>query len=293
MKEELLTPRIGLPDFLWRLEEAQGGGIRQKRIVNIIGDSSIGKSTLVNSLVYHWVFNAPEPVCVVSLEATEGQYALDLASIHLSKNLQWYDDGQDVVDFLDSEEVQSQLDILQYKEDGTPRYYIIDERDGSVENLEKQMERMYRQYGCRIFVIDVLSDLLRGSAEDKQEDHMAWQKRFIKEGATIINVLHTRKPPPSPDGKIRKVTEYDALGSGTFVQSAAVNIVINRNKMAEGIEQNITWVDMPKCRGGRRTGEICGILYDGPTRKLYDAEDYFIMHPEMKPVKKEKAVREF
>lgn len=278
MKEELLAPKIELPSHMHKLQEAMGGGVRQGRIVNIIGDTSTGKSTHVNGIVYDWVFNAPEPVCIVSLEATEGQYALDIASLHLERNLTWYEDGQDIIDYIEQPEVAEMLDKLMYKDDGTPRYYIIDERDGSIEQLEKQMERMYRQHGCKIFVIDVLTDILRGSDEKKQEDHMKWQKQFVKNGVTIINVLHTRKPSQNADGKLRKVTEYDALGSGTFVQSAAINIVINRDKMAEGIEKNITYVDMPKCRGGK-TGEICKLYYDFKTRKVWDFDDYMAMNP--------------
>lgn len=280
MKDELLAPKISLPPHMHKLQEAMGGGVRQGRIVNIIGDTSTGKSTHVNGIVYDWIFNAPEPVCIVSLEATEGQYALDIASLHLERNLTWYENGQDIIDYIDQPEVADMLDRLMYKDDGTPRYYIIDERDGSIEQLEKQMERMYRQHGCKIFVIDVLTDILRGSAESKQEDHMKWQKQFVKNGVTIINVLHTRKPSQNADGKLRKVTEYDALGSGTFVQSAAINIVINRDKMAEGIEKNITYVDMPKCRGGK-TGEICKLYYDFKTRKVWDFDDYAAKHPEV------------
>lgn len=279
IRKELITEKITLPPHMSKLQDAMGGGIRQGRIVNVIGDTSAGKSSHVNSMNYHWIFNAPEPVCIASLEATEGQYALDLASIHLERNLTWYDDGQDILDYLDQPQVQELMDDLMYKPDGTPRYYIIDERDGSIELLERQMEQMYRQNGCKIFVIDVLTDILRGSAESKQEDHMKWQKQFVKNGVTIINVLHTRKPSSTADGKLRKVTEYDALGSGTFVQSAAINIVINRDKMAGGIEQNTTYVDMPKCRGGK-TGEICKWYYDFKTRKIWDLDEYLEQHPQ-------------
>lgn len=280
MKQELLAPKIPLPPHMHRLQEAMGGGIRQGRIVNVIGDTSVGKSSHVNGMVYYWIFNAPEKICVVSLEATEGQYGLDLSSLHLEKNLTWYEDGQDIIDYIEQPEVDALLDNLEYCEDGTPRFYLIDERDGDISYLERQMEQMYRQNGCKIFVIDVLTDILRGSNETKQEDHMKWQKQFIKNGVTIINVLHTRKPSQNAEGKLRKVTEYDALGSGTFVQSAAINIVINRDKMAGGIEQNTTYVDMPKCRGGK-TGEICKWYYDFKTRKIWDLDDYLEAHPEV------------
>lgn len=273
--EELLRPRISLPPHMHRLESAMGGGLLQGRIINIIGDTSVGKSTHVNGMVYHWMYNAPEKVGVVSLEATAGQYSLDMLSLHLEKNLMWAGEGQEVIDFLQQPEVVAKTDDLWADENGKPRWAILDERDGDIKNLERQVERLIHQFGCMIIVIDVLTDILRSLPMDQQEEHMKWQKKIIKSGVTIINVLHTRKPGQSPDGKIRKVTEYDALGSGSFVQSAAVNIVINRDKMIEGYEKNVTWVDLPKCRGGK-TGEIGGWYFDWKTRKVYDYEDWIL-----------------
>jgi len=196
-----------------------------------------------------------------------------MLSLHLEKNLMWAGTGQDIVDFLQTPEVIEKTDELWSNSNGEPRWAILDERDGDIKNLERQVERLIHQHGCMIIVIDVLTDILRSLPMDQQEEHMKWQKKIIKSGVTIINVLHTRKPGQTPDGKIRKVTEYDALGSGSFVQSAAVNIVINRDKMVEGTEKNVTYVDLPKCRGGK-TGEIGGWFYDWSTRKVYDYEDW-------------------
>jgi len=271
--EELMRPRIKLPEYMKKLEEATGGGIQQGRIVNVIGDTSAGKSTHVNGMVYYWMFNAPEKVGVVSLEATAGQYSLDMLSLHLETNLAWFGTGMEIVDHLNKPEVMALYENLWTNEYGEPRWAILDERDGDIKNLENQIERLVSQFGCKIIVIDVLTDILRSLPIDKQEEHMKWQKVLIKRGITIINVLHTRKPPQNADGTSRRVTEYDALGSGTFVQSAAINIVINRDKMAEGDEKNITYVDLPKCRGGK-TGEVGKWFYDWNTRRCYDYDEW-------------------
>ena len=273
--EELLRPRLTLPPYMHRMQAAMGGGPRQGIIMNIIGDTSIGKSTFANGLVYHWMFHAPEKVGVVSLEATAGQYGLDMLSLHLETNFMWSGNGSaaEVAKYLESEEGIRRAEDLWVNEYGEPRWAILDERDGDVKNLERQIERLIHQYGCRIIVVDVLTDILRGLGSDAQEEHMKWQKKIIKDGITITNVLHTRKPPPDPSGKMRKVTEYDALGTSSFVQSAAINIVINRDKMAEGIEKNITDVDMPKCRGGI-TGPVGQWYYDWKTRQIYDYQDW-------------------
>lgn len=274
VKEELLCPKISLPPHWHKVQKAMKGGIRQGRMVNIIGDTSVGKTTHVNDLVYYWLFNAPEKVGVVSLEATAGQYTIDLLSIHLEKNLLWLGEGQEVIDYLELPEVMALYDNLLTNSLGESRFEILDERDGNIKMLEAQCEKLVNQYGCKILVIDVLTDILRGSNADAQEDHMMWQKRMLKRGVTIVNVLHTKKPPQNTDGSFRKATEYDAFGSSSFVQSAAINIVFSRDKMeTDPIKKNLTYVDMPKCRGGI-TGAITTFFYEGETRKVLDFEDW-------------------
>lgn len=273
VREELMRPRIPLPPEWLPLQEAMKGGIRQGSIVNIIGDTSVGKSTLVNALNYFWMFNAPEKVGVASLEATSGQYTLDMLSLHLEKNLVWMGEGTNILEYLERPDVIEQYDNLLTDEYGQPRFSILDERDGNIKMLERQIDKLVNQHGCKIIVIDVLTDILRGTNGEMQENHMLWQKQMVKTGVTIVNVLHTRKPQNS-EGGWRKASEYDALGSGTFVQSAAYNIVVSRDKMNNDVLiRNTTHVDMPKCRGGI-TGEIMKLIYDSETRTQLNETNY-------------------
>lgn len=274
--EFLLAPKISLPAYLHRLQANMRGGIRSTgAIVNIIGDTSIGKSFFSDNLELHWVFNSPLKPTIISLERTAGEFSADFYSLYLKKNLTWFQEGQDAVNYLNLPEVQTLLDELVYDESGQSRYHIIDERDGTVEVLKKQVDRSRKKYGSNLFVFDPLTDWLRSLGNEEQENFMLWQKMLKKEGVVFINVLHTRKPPQDKDGKVRQVTEYDVLGSGSFVQSADINIVLNRNKMAtDPIERNTTIVSMPKCRGGT-TGIACELYYDPETRQQYDKQDFF------------------
>jgi len=276
LAEFLTAPKIGLPPQLKKLEDAMRGGIKSTgSVVNIIGDTSIGKSFLSDTLIYHWLFNSPRVPTIVSLERTKEELTIDLLSMHLKKNLMWFTDGHDAVDYLNKPEVQELKNNLLYNDEGEPRFFIIDEREGEIELLKRQMEKSGKMNGSRLMVIDPLTDFLRSLGTEVQENFMMWQKLQKKNGFVFINILHTRKPPTDKDGNVRKVTEYDALGSGTFIQSADVNIVINRDKMAfDPIEKNTTYVDMPKCRGGI-TGEICALYYDAETRQQYDRDEYF------------------
>ena len=274
IRETLTAPRITLPEYMGVMQANMGGGVRQGAIVNIIGQTSVGKSSHINGLFYHLIFNSPEKPAVISLEATAAEYALDMLAIHLEKNLVRMG-GEEAADYLDTPEVKERSETLWMDEGGEERFVILDERDGDIKVLERHMERMASQYGCKVFIIDVLTDILRGSSSELQEDHMAFQKRFVKEGNTIFNVLHTRKLQTDGEGKTRPLTEYDALGSSTFVQSAAINILIERDKVSDDdIEKNTTRVSMPKCRGGV-TGDCGSWYYDPATRKVYDKSDYF------------------
>lgn len=278
-KAELKKPRIPLPPFMKVLESMTPGGLgfKQGSIINIIGDTSLGKTTFSNSCTYFWMFNSPERPGVVSLEATAGQYTLDMISIHCNKNLS-YGSEEEALEYLERPEVITLMDGLFVNEFGEPRWAILDERDGDIKKLEKQVERLITQYGCRLIIIDVLTDIVRGSPIEVQEDHMKWQKQITKSGVTIFNVLHTKKPMGNEKG--RETTEWDALGSTTFIQSAHVNIVIMRDKMAEDdIERNTTHVKMPKCRGGK-TGPAGKWYYDPKTRKVYDFDEFFKNNPQ-------------
>jgi archaellum biogenesis ATPase FlaH len=275
--EFLTAEKITLPPQLHRLQTNMRGGIRSTgAIVNIIGDTSIGKTFISDTMVYYWLFNSPITPTIVSLERSKEELLIDLLSLHLKKNLLWFTDGHDAVEYLDRNDVKALKENLLVKENGEPRFFVIDERKGDIDVLMKQMEKSSKMNDSKLIIIDPLTDFLRALGNDVQDNFFMWQKLQKKNGLVFINILHTRKPPTDKEGKVRKVTEYDALGSGTFVQSADINIVLNRDKMAsDPIERNTTYLDMPKCRGGI-TGEVGALYYDHETRQQYDKEDYFL-----------------
>lgn len=274
MKEFLLAPKIPFPPMMHRMNEASRGGVRSTgAIVNIIADTSIGKTLVSDNLQLFWAFNSPLLPTTLSIERTQEEFAIDMCSNHFKHNLTWCS-GQDAVDYLETEEAQQIIHDLSYDEYGQPRFYIIDERGGKLELIQRQVEKAWKSLGSRLFILDPLSDILRHLPNEAQEQFMMWEKQMKKEGLVFINILHTRKPMPNKDGTIRPVTEYDALGSSSFVQSADINIVLNRNKMADDdMERNTMTVEAPKLRGGK-TGHICDLIYDPATRQQYDKQDF-------------------
>lgn len=276
IEKELLIKKIGLPSFMHKLEGIMYGGIPLGYIVNIIGDTGIGKTEYVNAMILDWIFNSPHKVGVVSLELTSGQYGIAMLSKYIGRNLLRFSNGQDAVDYIKRPEIQLAREHLWSTEHGEPRWALLDERDGSVEGLQKQIERLVNQHGCKLIVIDVLSDLLEGLSNEEQGLHMKWQKNLIKKGVTIVNVVHSRKPPAGKDGKVRKITEYDAYGSSTIVKSAACNILISRDKLEQDpVMRNVTTVEVSKCRWSGESGEAGSWYYDPETRTSYEYEDYW------------------
>lgn len=286
--EVLLKERISLPPYMSKISKMMGGdsgesGMLQNVILNIIGNTSCGKTTHTNGMCYHWFMTSPQKPIVASLEATAGQYALDIISIHLGENVRKGRTGKEVLEYLDTHEVQEKLKNLWENEYGEERFRIIDEREGDIKCLERQLEDAFNRDGCQLFIIDVLTDILRNLSIEQQSEHMSWQKNMVKRGATIVNVLHTTKPKRDKEGKMIPITEYCAYGSSTFVQSAAINILIDRDKMTEdSIEKNTTRVRMPKCREGH-TGDAGEWYYDVDTREVHDRDKFFRDNPDKLP----------
>ena len=297
VKDFLLSPKVPLPPYLHRLQEATRGGIKTSgAIINLIGDTSIGKSLFTDSLLYYWFFESPIVPTIISLERTTGELTADFISMHLKKNLAWFKNGEDAISLLEDPKNEVMIQDLLVNDIGEDRYHVLDERSGDMKTLIAVTERAIKQYGSRMIIFDPLTDFLRSLGTEAQEEFMMWEKRKKKDGVIFFNVLHTRKPMPDKDGKIRPVTEYDALGSGTFVQSSDMNWVINRDKMSKDpILQNTTRLDAPKIRGGS-TGHICDIYYEGATRTLHDFEDHFqgeVSEPVQEPLDDELQEPEF
>lgn len=295
IKEALKRPRIPLPPEMEKLQDmTKGDGLICNRIYNLIGDTSVGKSTFINIISHHLFFSDGIKAGIVSLEASDGEYGADLLSYHLSQNLYWLEEDE-ALEYLDDPDVAEKAKEMLVDEYGESRFHVLDDRSGTWEGLKRRIEQLHRQYGCNVIIVDVLTDLLRTMGNEEQSAALNWMSNFVKNGVTIINVLHTRKPPSGRGGIPQKPTEYDVLGSSIFVQKAAGNIVIYRNKncTTDPIEQNTTYWDVPKMRQGKTGDKIMAMYYDGETRQVYDRDKYFEENPDKLPVGYDLSVSSF
>lgn len=286
MFEELMMPKLPLPPFMSELEEMMVGGIPLGVIVNLGAASGVGKTSIINEILYYWIFNSPYRVGVISLELSAGQYGTAMLSRHIGKKLNLIRDPQEAIKFLNTPEIALKRQELWNDEYGEPRWYLLDERDGSLNQVKKQCELMIKKHGAQVIVCDPLQDILDGATNEEQSVFMRWQKKMVKEGVTFININHIRK---SGSGDVagsqgRDITEEDFQGSSSIFKSGAANVLFSRNKYAESpIEKNTTKVVASKIRWSGYTGNAGYWYYDLEAHTLHSARAYFKTHPDELP----------
>lgn len=273
IREEMDSEKISFPDFMIEINEMTGGGIPLGKIINIGAGSGIGKTVIVNECVYHWVFNSPHPIGVVSMELNAGQYGTVMLSRHIGQRISAIKTRADRMAFLDQQWVKDKEAELFYKADGSHRWHLIDDRDGSVDDLKAVVEELVVGLGVKVVVLDPLQDILDGMTIDEQAVFLKWQKGLVKShNMTFININHVNKKlgggggPSSGGGQI---SEEDFTGSSTIFKSAALNILLRRDKMAEDpIERNTTYAMISKDRDNGNTGPAGEFYWDNVTSKL-------------------------
>jgi archaellum biogenesis ATPase FlaH len=277
MREELKIPKVPLPFFMHKLQKMMAGGIPLGRIINMGSASGTGKSTIIDECVYYWIFNSPHMVGIVSLESDSGQYGIKILSRHISNKIELLE-SEDALELLETEEVKQKEYELFNTAEGTPRFYLVEERDGGVESLKTLIETMIISMGCRVIILDPLQDVLDSLPGEEQAQFMAWQKGMVKSHkVSFVNVNHVRK-----SGQGQKANsagadlhEEDFHGNSAIFKSGACNLLFMRDKEAEDpIERNTTKMKASKIRWTGLTGLAGEYYYDNPTHTMWDKDDW-------------------
>jgi len=269
--------KIPFPPFMNKLNEMFVGGLPLGHIINIAADTGAGKTTLVNELIYYWIFNSPHTIGIVSMELDAGQYGEVLLSRHLSQKLSLIPNTEDKLELLRSDKIKGKADDLMKKEDGESRFYLLDNRDGTVEEIQDTIEELVVACGAKVIVLDPLQDLLDGLSNEEQAVFMKWTKGFVKSHhVTFVFINHMRKTPAGQNGAD---SEQNIMGSSTIIKSASANILLKRDKMAEDeIVRNSTEISVTKNRVCGLTGPAGMIYYDNATHTLYNLDDWLDNH---------------
>jgi hypothetical protein len=278
IREAAAMLKIPLPPFMHRLQTMMAGGIPLKTIINLGSASGTGKSTIIDEMTYYWIFNSPYKPGIVTLESDSGQYGTKILSRHLGRKIDLIEDVTDKLAYLDSDYVRQKEKELYFREDGSERFYLIEDRDGGLDSMKEKIEQLIIACGCQLIILDPLQDILDGMSNEDQAVFLKWMKGMVKShDVTFINVNHVRK---SQGGKQANSTgadlfEEDMQGSSSIFKSGACNLLFNRNKEAEDeIERNTTKMKASKIRWTGRTGVAGEYYYDNATHTMYDKEDW-------------------
>ena len=287
MKKAAVTPKIPLPPFMKKVQKMMAGGIPLKTITNLGSASGTGKSTIVDECVYHWIYHSPHKPGVLSLESDCAQYGNKMLSRRIGRKLDLIEDDQEKVDLLNSPEIEEAANDLFFLPDGSHRWHLVEERDGSIEDIKEKIMELIVACECKVIIIDPLQDIMDGMSNEEQAVFMKWLKGMVKShDVSFILINHVRKSAGGSKANSAgaDLFEEDFQGSSAIFKSAACNLLFTRNKEAENeIERNVTTMKMTKCRWTGNTSPQAGkYFYENQTHTLYDLDDYLDRNPAVK-----------
>lgn len=286
IKEYAKIEKIPLPPFMYKLQNLMAGGIPLGVIVAMGSASGTGKSTIVDECSYYWYFNSPHKIGVVTLESDSAQYGTNILSRHVGYKINLIDSPEEKLKFLERPEVVEAANKLWYDENGDNRFYIVEDRDGSLEDVKELISNLIISCECKVIVLDPVQDLLEGCSLEEQQSFYKWMKGMVKSHlVTFILIAHVRK---SGGGNKANSTgadlhEEDFFGSGSLFKSSACNLLFMRDKENPcEFERNVTRMKATKIRWTGRTSPYAGeYFYDNDTHTMYDKDWY--LENKMKP----------
>lgn len=251
---------IPFPESFGALNYMLNGGIAAGEITVIGALTSIGKTTLVNEIVYHFWKHTNKQIGCAFLEASNGEAVENLLTIHTGVNLSLEDRSN--IDF-----DRLHTDII------TDGRIILLDHHGAVDSDELflKLRAMVKGSGCEILVIDPLQAAVTSNSNETVDDFMDRLLKLAKEtNVSVIVVSHMRKPSLTNP---HNVNEYDLKGSGSINQIAFNTILLSRDKMAEDdYARNSTMIQVVKCRRTGLTGPAGWLYYNSSTGRLERGE---------------------
>ena len=242
------TELIPLPESFGNLNYMMRGGIARGELVSIIAHTSIGKTTILNELIYHFATETEEKIGCFMVEDSIDETIRKVVSVSTGENLQLVKPEELNVDSI----MDEALDI-----GFASRIQLHNDGGGSIdlEEMFSKIRYFVKGLNCTVILVDPLHTAIKNLSNENIEEVM---DRFIKlckeTKVAVILSTHTRKP---DDGSHpHKISEYDVKGSGAIPQACHTNILFSRDKLAEDeYTKNSTRIRVPKLRRTGQTGE--------------------------------------
>lgn len=260
---------IPFPKSFGKLNELTLGGWGYGEILNIIGSTSIGKSSITNEMVFEAIRTQDCNIGVITLEADSVEYAEQMHSLALNTRLITIPHEE-----RDWEAIEAVHNSL--FED---KVYLIEDM-GSMKGEKDFWDKvnfLVNGLNCKIIIFDPATLGVKSARMDEQE-FLSDLVPFVKRHKVAwVNVCHTRKSSNEQQSasKGKQTVEEDLKGASDWGQNAMINLTISRDKMNDNpIIRNTTQICMPKCRrNGAGTGIAGYVQYNVKTGRLEEGED--------------------
>ncbi len=278
MYNESSFEKLPLPEFMSEVNGMLEGGYDFGTFNIIAGDTSVGKSTLVNEISSNIITTREHKPVILSLEARKGVLTRQYLSLRLGKRLGEFSTPQEMREYV--EQHQEDVDAFLVDEEGENTFEVIDDRARliSVDDTFDMMERAICGLGCNVLINDVLTDLMDSLSTEGQASFNGRIKALIaNHNICIIAICHTKKlEGRDKDGNIRiEPTRHDVYGSKTTIGSATTLLLIWRNLQAETYEErNTTYAKLDKNRDHSMTGPAGEWFYIRDEHKMANKREY-------------------
>jgi twinkle protein len=237
------------------------GGLARGELTSIIAHTSIGKTTILNELIYHFAMNTKEKIGCFMVEDNIDETIRKVVSVHTNTNLQLIKPKDINVDSIMADAIDIGFGS---------RVQLHNDGGGSIDidEMFSKIRYFVKGLGCSVILVDPLHTAIKNLSNENIEDVM---DRFIKlckeTKACVILSTHTRKP---DDGSHpHKISEYDVKGSGAIPQACHNNILFSRDKLSEDeYERNSIRIRVPKLRRTGQTGEAGWTHFDNIKGRL-------------------------
>ena len=180
MLDYILIPKIPLPPFMHELQDLMPGGIPLGVILTMGSASGTGKTTIVDELCYYLFFNSPHKIGAVTMEADSAMYGRHLLSRHVGNKINLIESVEGKLEFLQNPAVIEAADKLWYDEEGDDRFFLVEERDASIEELQELISALIISCDCKVIVLDPISDVFEGYPLEDQQKFCKWMKGMTK-----------------------------------------------------------------------------------------------------------------
>jgi twinkle protein len=260
--------KIPFPPAWSHLNEMMSGGMEKGEITVIGALTSIGKSTIVNNIVYHLIENTKFKVGAMYLESTKREVVRDLLSLDVGINLRVKNRDE-----IDLNALKKRFFEGLAKKD----QFVYVDHQGSISTAEifDKLNYLAKAEGCDVIIIDPIQAGVNSSDNGAIIEFMDTLLKFAKETDTcVIAVSHMRKP---SDDDPHSVSEYQLMGSASINQIAFNTILISRDKLNDDLKKrSATKLQLVKCRRTGNTGEAGWLRYDHETTHMFATSNPYI-----------------